>query len=79
MKFNYPKAVITDSEAAIALKEEELIPLNGLDVVERCEGPLAAKAFFLPDIFDWLIVKDDQGVLCLVPLKHTKKEVHINV
>ena len=79
MKFDYPKAVITDSEAAIVLKEEELISLNGFDIVERCEGPLAAKAFFLPDVFDWLIVRDERNALCLVPLKRPKKEVHINV
>lgn len=32
-------------------------------------GSLEGKAFFLRSVYDWKIVKDDQGSVCLIPLK----------
>ena len=71
MKFDYPKAAVAASEAAIMLKKENLVSVSEYNIAERHDGSLADRAFFLPDDYDWLIARDTQGLLCLVPLKKT--------
>lgn len=73
MKIDYPKVQMDRSEDIINLKEEQLASFDSVDAIaEKITGLLAGKAFFLDDDFDWIIVKDNQADLCLVPLK--KKE-----
>lgn len=74
MKIDYPKVQIDENDSIINLKFEQLLPVaalsyNSFSVGERVGGLLANKSFFLPDELDWIIVKDDQNQLCLVPLK----------
>ncbi len=70
MKINYPKAQIATDEDIIKLKEEQLAsPDLIMTIAKRIDGFLADKAFVLDPNFDWIIVKDNQGFLCLVPLK----------
>jgi hypothetical protein len=44
---------------------------NGRDnmslIEPRCFGNFANKSFYLRPTYDWSIVKDDQGAMCLVP------------
>jgi hypothetical protein len=35
----------------------------------RCGGPLADKAIYLSPEVDWVIVNDERGMQCLVPLQ----------
>jgi len=35
----------------------------------RCEGNFKNKAIWLNNAYDWNIIKDDTGSLCLVPTK----------
>jgi hypothetical protein len=53
------------------------IPHNKLVVVTECDKPvecrkrgnLKYRSFYLSEIYDWKIVKDDRGIICLLPLK----------
>ena len=64
-------------ERVIAIPQAELGTIKGgimyiedhIAMNRRSWGPLAGKAFYLNDCFDWQIGKDEEGLLCLVPLK----------
>jgi hypothetical protein len=43
-------------------------------VTTKRVGPLAGKAFVLNDNFDWELGADEEGALCLVPLKKDKEK-----
>lgn len=37
--------------------------------VKRIAGPLAGKAFYLNEFYDWELGRDEESALCLVPIK----------
>ena len=72
----------TEREEEITIPQSKLCTLdNGaLHIIERTHkdhiaatrrkwGPLAAKALYLNDSYDWELGRDDEGALCLVPIK----------
>ena len=71
MKIDYPKIQIDDGKQFVVLKEEQLLSVvvSTFQITNRTCGPLADKAFWLSDTFDWIIVRDDQKQLCLIPFK----------
>ena len=40
----------------------------------RLSGDFCGRAMYLWDIYEWVIGRDAQGVLCLVPLKKLENE-----
>ena len=50
---------------AVLKRNEDLIQL-------RAGGMLIGRAFFLDGNYDWVIGKDDQDCLCLVPMEKEK-------
>ena len=74
MRINYPKGIIkkenfnTDS---IEFNENQLIDVKNKDpeVVPRTGYSFKGKSFYLSTSYDWIIVRDDGGSLCLVPFK----------
>lgn len=75
MKPKYPKAQIDDNNT-INLRKEQLIFSNTFrySIMERECGILAHKAFYLPQGCDWIIVKDNLNIPCLVPLIKEDKD-----
>ena len=77
MAINYPNVIILKEEdkTTVKLEEKRLVTVGiaaPLKTVEpRSHGLLADKAFYLPDYYDWIIVKDNKSMLCLVPLRKT--------
>ncbi|MCK4330857.1 hypothetical protein KAX02_13585 [candidate division WOR-3 bacterium] len=72
MEIDYPKVQLEDKdkEDTIIIEEEQLIDkLSRVGIIERTESNLTGKSFFLPSVYDWIIVKDSVGILCLVPLR----------
>lgn len=75
MEINYPNVTILKEEDKTTVKLEEkqlvtvgkMVPLKSIE--PRSYGFLAGKAFYLSDCYDWIIVNDNRGMLCLVPLK----------
>ena len=59
-KMEYPKGVI------IPKREDDS------NVVEIDEKRLVAVSFYLDKTYDWILVKDDIDIICLVPLKKIK-------
>ena len=59
-------------EGAINIDAERLCDVDGklrCFVEEREDGLLKDKSFYLPGRYEWVIVRDEYGKLCLVPLK----------
>ena len=69
MKIGYPKVQLKDKEGTVVIEEKQLLDgLSMVSVEKRSDGNLADKSFFLPNFYDWVIVKDSTNNLCLVPL-----------
>ena len=75
----YPKIIIKNNDnkddKTIEIDEQRLIDMkreflkNEITFLPtKTGGSLQDKAFVLPSIFDWVIVKDDNDI-CLVPMK----------
>lgn len=66
--------IIRSSEVKdeICIEEKQLASLREIQVFQRCYGSFMGKAYALDDSVDWIIVTDEQGILCLVPLLKKK-------
>lgn len=77
----YPKAIrildrpeMEEEQPPIELHEKDDVEVPAArlkqPIVERrITGNLAGISFFLGPTFDWLLAKDDEGFVCLVPRK----------
>lgn len=69
----YPPVKIIEEDApaneTVCIRSEALaMPRTPVRVEVRDGGLLKGKSFWLNAAYDWVIVKDDDGCLCLVPL-----------
>lgn len=74
IEINYIKGVIKEqdsNESIIELEKSQLVDIQKkeIELERRNFGNFEDKAFYLPSFFDWIIVKDDKGGLCLVPVR----------
>ena len=75
----YPRIKIIKDErdsSVKRVKENQLLDLKGLQLeIRSVESVLGGTSFFLPDVVnsqpvtEWIIVRDNYGITCLVPLK----------
>ena len=69
MKIEYLDGELSkEKKDIISIKKEEIAPFTP-DIVRRNAGQFAHDAFFLDSTYDWIIIKDTLGSLCLIPLK----------
>ncbi len=76
MKITYKQATVVDEKQGdcVEIQKSELrsgrVRIDDLNLIDVREvGIFAGKSFFLTNQYDWIIVRDDKGILCLVPLK----------
>jgi hypothetical protein len=76
---NYPTIdILKDSQEddnIIHVTDDELIyhgSRPAIELISRSGGELESRAFCLPSDADWIIVRDSNGQLCLVPLRKRK-------
>ena len=67
MEHFYP-AIKLENEKTLILKQMRLMSVDLMAIEKRYEGSLKDKAYFLSDIYDWVIGKDESQQLCLIPL-----------
>lgn len=57
-----------------AFQREQLTENEPYRYIERRDGgQFLNKALYLPSMYDWVLGKDEEGVLCLVPLEKMDK------
>jgi len=74
---DYPKIrIIKKDSSDIEIEEDQLIDLKNFQLeIRSIESTLGGISFFLSpavdfcNIAEWIIVKDNLGALCLVPLR----------
>ena len=61
-------AVKSDAEETLTVLEEDIVPYSDYEstVEERMNGELCGKGLYLPDIFEWEIVRDSDNQVVLV-------------
>ena len=74
MKISYPRGILkedTEDRGLIVFEESQLIDLckERIEIEIRSSGNLRNKAFYLHSFLDWVIIRDNKGSLCLVPVK----------
>ena len=78
---DYPKANIVRppepaGEGAVDIKAECLCDVNQTNIRDflavRSSGELKNHSFYLLEDYEWILVRDSYGRLCLVPLKNKK-------
>ena len=79
MEISYLKGVIKEQnfgKGTVEFNESQLINLHGREIKPeiRSYGSFKGKAFYLHSFFDWIIVRDNNGNLCLVPLRKEGEE-----
>jgi hypothetical protein len=75
----------TEREETITIPQSKLCTIDkvalhiigttyNISITRRKFGPLAGKALYLNDSYHWELGADDEGVLCLVPIKKEEYE-----
>lgn len=61
-------------EISQEFKRATLVDEDCTIIERRCDGPFLNKAIYLSLTYDWVLGRDEDGVLCLVPLKQMPGE-----
>jgi hypothetical protein len=83
-KMEYDRLIIKKPDDANEIDRDRMVKIsqNGGRIVlgkwmaleTRARGEFADHAIFLPPVYDWVLGKDREGTLCLVPLKRKSEK-----
>jgi len=83
----YPKIIIEKESNKDAIRVEEhklktlasekgynlLLDYTSPNIAIRSRGQLKDRALFLDGAYDWIIVEDDEGLICLIAITKDRK------